>query len=288
MSADQIIIARHLEHMRQRGLSPYTIYQRGGHLARLAAAIAPVPLLDATPGMLARWRAGLRVGEDGIRNYVGAARRFYDWALDEGLAGDNPAARLPVPRPSRRLPRPMAEDALFAAVAAAPGRIRPWLVLAAWEGLRAKEIALLRRENVLDGAREPALFIARGATKGRRERLIPLSAFVLEELLDYGLPRSGWVFRRSDGRAGPNTPQLVSKLSGEHLRACGISGTLHMCRHRFATEAYRHGHDLRVVQELLGHASPQSTAGYAQYDRADAAAAVASLPAPGRLRAVAS
>jgi integrase len=43
-----------------------------------------------------------------------------------------------------------------------------------------------------------------------------------------------------------------------------------------------------IYQELLGHASPQSTAGYAQYDRADAAAAVASLPAPGRLRAVAS
>src|SRR5260370_914737 len=79
---------------------------------------------------------------------------------------------------------------LFDALDGAPPRIRRWLVLAGWAGLRAVEIALLRRECVLDAAVQPVLLIAADATKGPNERLVPMSAFVLGELCDYGLPAS--------------------------------------------------------------------------------------------------
>ncbi len=60
-----------------------------------------------------------------------------------------------------------------------------------------------------------------------------------------------------------------------------IAATLHQLRHRFATAAYQAaGGDLRLVQELLGHRSPVTTAGYAAYDQAAAAAAVEAIPAP--------
>jgi integrase/recombinase XerC len=282
--ADDLAIARHLEHLRLRGRAPGTIYQRRRALARLAAAL-PVPLLDATAGMLTEWRAGLTVGDLAVAHYVSHAREFYAWGLAAGLVDANPVDGLPVPPVGRRLPRPIGEESLFAAITSASDRIRPWLVLAAWAGLRAKEIACLCRHNVLDTARPPGLLIVREATKGRTERFVPLSAFVLGELLPC-LPASGWVFRRRDGRPGPNRPWRISKLANDHLHGCGIPETLHQLRHRFATQAYAVGHDLRVVQELLGHQYAESSAGYAAINCADAVAAVEAIPAPRHLRAV--
>ena len=94
------------------------------------------------------------------------------------------------------------------------------------------------------------------------------------------------MFRRHDGQSGPNTPHTVSRLSNEHLHACGLPATLHQLRHRFGTETYRYKRDLRMVQDLLGHADPATTAGYAAYLNVDAAAAVEHLPSPRHPRAV--
>jgi integrase len=184
------------------------------------------------------------------------------------------------------VPRPVSEEELAAALACASPRVRPWLVLAGWAGLRAVEIARLRRDRILDTAPQPALLIARGATKGRRERLIPASSFVLDELRLAGLPRNGYAFPRHDGAAGPNQPWLISHLANACLREAGSAATLHALRHRFATQLYQATRDIRLVQELLGHSSPSVTAVYAAYDQDGAAAAVEALAAPGRLRAV--
>jgi integrase len=208
--------------------------------------------------------------------------------VKEGLIAENPADALPVPRLARRVPRPVSEQDLMEALAAAPRRIRCWLVLAAWCGLRTKEVALLRVENILVTASPPVLIVAADATKGRTERVVPLSAFVLAELAAARLPASGYAFRRMDGRPGPNEPWRVSQLANKHLHECGVQSTLHALRHRFGTETYRASRDLRAVQELLGHASPSTTAAYAAYDRPLARAAVDALPVPERLRIVAS
>lgn len=275
------ILERHLQSMRLRGLAEdTTIYERGRALRRLARAL-PVPVLDADAAQLLAWRAGLDVAPGSIGAYVGHVREFYSWAVSAGLRQDSPAAGLPVPKLRRRLPRPVGEDDLMAAVGNAPPRIRLWLVLAAWCGLRAKEIALLRVENILLTASPPVLLVAADATKGSGERAIPLSPFAVAEIGAAGLPRTGHAFRRCDGRKGPNTPNLVSKLSNEHLHACGIGDTIHSLRHRFGTMAYRASRDLRLVQELLGHADPATTAGYAAYDKPRAVAVVAALPVPG-------
>jgi integrase len=100
------------------------------------------------------------------------------------------------------------------------------------------------------------------------------------------MPHSGWVFRRADGRPGPNSPAVVSKVANTHLRDCGTDATLHQLRHRFASALYAQTQDLRLVQEMLGHASPETTAGYAAWNRTGASEAVNLLPAPQRLAAV--
>ena len=274
-------VGKHLRWMTLAGLAEGTVAARRRALTRLQAGL-PCPLLAAGPAELMAWREGMRLAPVSVKTYVSHVRQFYAWALAEGLIKVNPVERVPVPKVGRRLPRPIGEADLLRALAAAPPRIRAWLVLAAWAGLRAKEIALLRRENILDTGRRPAIRIAGDATKGRRERIVPMSVFVRAELRRLDLPPRGWVFRRLDGRLGPNQPWRVSALANQFLHAHGIPETLHQLRHRFGTMAYQAGgRDLRAVQELMGHADPATTAGYAAYDQVQAAAAVEAIPAPG-------
>jgi len=261
---------------------------RPGSRSSVEEQASSITLLRATARDLAAWRAALTVGDDAVVAYVSHVKSFYGWAVKEGLIAVNPAASLPVPRLGRRIPRPIAEDDLMDALATAPRRIRLMIVLAGWGGLRAKEIAYLKRENVLDTVTPPVLLVARDATKGRRERVIPLSSFVLEEIRLARLPASGHVFRRMDGRPGPNEPWRVSQLCNRHLHRHGIAASLHQLRHRYGTQFYRaSGRDLRLTQEALGHARPETTAGYTLTDSPEAAAAAEGLPVPVRLRKVA-
>jgi integrase len=136
------------------------------------------------------------------------------------------------------------------------------LVLAGWEGLRAMELAGLDRADVLDLAVPPVMLI-RG--KGGRERVVPLSPIVLAELDRYGLPRDGPVFPRRDGQPGTNSATRISNIVSTYLHEAGLPFTLHQCRHRFGTEMYRNSRDLRMVQEMMGHAGPTTTSGYVAF-----------------------
>jgi len=277
-------LEQHIAYLRQKGLSETTIVNRIYIVTRLRDEVG-FNLFQATDRDLCEWRAGLDLSTESINNYVWHVRSFYEWARIARKVRKNPAAGIPVPRRGRRLPRPIGDPALLEALAAADYPVRQMLVLAGWAGLRAKEIALLRRQNVLDRQRPPVLLIATDATKGRRERTIPMSEFVLAELLPV-LPAAGYVFRRADGQPGPNRPGRVSQLCNDHLHDSGVPESLHQLRHRFGTGTYQGSKDLRLVQELMGHASPVTTAGYAAYDNASAIVAVDALPAPRRLRKV--
>ncbi len=278
MSVPAPVLASHLEYLRQLGRAEGSIYARRRALARMGILIG-VPLLEASRSDLARWRAGLDVTGNTVRSYVAHARCFYRWAAAEQLVGSDPTAGLLVPRKIRGLPRPIAERDLLAALATAPGRIRGMLVLAGWAGFRACEIAFLRRDRVLDHATPPVLVVAADATKGGQAHIVPASQFVVAELRAAGLPRAGYVFRRRDGRPGPNTPAKISHLANEHL--IQWDATLHMLRHRFLTALYQDTLDLRLTQEYAGHADPASTAIYTAFASARGVAGPR-LPAAAR------
>jgi integrase/recombinase XerC len=277
-------LSRHLEYLRSRELSDTTIYKRRRALIRLREEIGH-SLFEVTPAELAAWRAALldRIAAESAAAEIWHVKDFYAWAVATRKMRTDPARGLRYPRLGRRIPRPISDDKLMRALIAAPYPIRPMLVLAGWAGLRCKEIALLRRVNVLESARPPVLLIAGDATKGRNERVVPMSDFVLAELVPH-LPASGWVFRRADGQPGPNRPWRISHIVNTFLHEAGIEETAHQLRHRFGTAAYQASRDIRVVQELMGHVSPTTTAGYAAYSNADALAAVQALPMPRRFR----
>ena len=144
-------LERHLRHLYLSGRSPGTIYQRRRLLIR-TARVLPVPLTEVTRGHLADWRDSLTVSRTRRRRMSPTSASSTPGSRPKACATTTPPSRLPVPHVPRGLPRPIAEDALLTAVAAAPPRVRPWLVLAGWAGLRAREIAFLRRENILDTA----------------------------------------------------------------------------------------------------------------------------------------
>jgi site-specific recombinase XerD len=253
----------HLEWLRLRGLRQSTITTRRNRLRHLQRALGTDDLLAVTPEQLHDWQAALRLTPAAHAAYVSNVQQFYAWALDEGLIGTDPARKLIKPKVPRRLPRPIAEDDLAFAVAAASVRVRPWLVLAGWAGLRAQEIAYLERAEVRETDRPPHLIVIDG--KGGRQRVVPLHPRVEAALRP--MPAAGFLFLRRDGQPGPNAPWMVSHLANEHLHELGIDATLHQIRHRFGTRLHAACHDLRVVQEVMGHSSPSTTAGYVEYSR---------------------
>ena len=272
---------RYLDELSAAGLRPAT--RRSAHysIGRFARAL-PVDPFDATPTDVRNWWLGLhlRLAPTTTRSEMAEVVRFYRWAADAGHVTVDPTAGLRRPRIPRLIPRPISEADLTHAVAHAPDRIRPWLVLAACQGLRDMEIAGLQRRDVLDTAAVPTLLV-RG--KGGHERVLPLSACTLAELAP-ALPSGGWVFRRPRGRAGmAYTPQQISLYGNRFLHSVGVAATMHQLRHRFATVTYAACRDLRVVQELMGHRDPATTAIYTKWSPACAVDAVtaAALPQPG-------
>lgn len=264
-----------------------TIRARRGALRRAQAITAPVPLADAAIEDLIRWRLTLTGRADSyVLAQVSHIRCFFGWLADQEYRDDNPSVRLPVPRKRELLPHPIGEAELLDVLDSAPPRIRLWVVLAAWCGLRACEIALLRRRCIRDTVASPHILVATDATKGVRERVIPLTnQFVIAEIRAARLPVTGWCFPRLDGQAGPVSPHRVSNLCNELIHGLGYPETLHTLRARAATIMLRETKNVRVVQQFLGHSRLDTTAIYTLVQNDELAAAAAAIPAPRRLRA---
>ncbi len=255
-------LANFAAYMRLRGLREATIRSRTYTLRRLEARLRPAGLLDATRSGLEAWQAAQHMSSASLRTRTTQVRAFYVWALRTELITSDPSARLVMPKVPRTLPRPISEEDLALALACASTRIRPWLVLAGWCGLRAGEIARLQRQDVLDQASPPVLVVRNG--KGGKDRAVPLPRVVIDELHRARMPSRGPLFGRADGQHGTPTAQRVSAAVALHMDTIGVEATCHSLRHRYATLAYQITRDLLLVQNLLGHADPAQTAGYAQ------------------------
>lgn len=269
------VITMYLLWITERGCTGQTLARYGGVLNRLAYWLAvnhDTELLSATSDQLKAWRSALNVERSSVAVAVSAAKAFYQWATNLELLERNPAWNIPAPKLARRRPRPISDDNLLMAIEAAPPRERLWLDLGAYEGLRCLEIAALRRDDIYDSDPEPHMIVM---GKGEKERVVPLSPYVWSELQWHGLPVRGVIFRRPDGL--PYTANYISKIMNEYLDSMGISDRFHSTRHRFATHATRAHPNIRVPQDVLGHANPATTAIYSAVSSSDAYAMVAAV-----------
>jgi integrase/recombinase XerD len=238
-------------------------------------------LLEAMPADLQRhlaWQVESRHAKPRTTSrLVSSLKRFYQFALREGLRGDDPAQDLDSPRIPRSLPKSLSEaevEALLAApdVAAAQGlRDRAMLETLYASGLRVSELVGLKTVQVsLD------MGVVRVLGKGAKERLTPLGEEAVAWIERYqrtarpqllGARKSEALFVTA--RGAPMTRQAFWGLIKRYALAAGMARAVspHTLRHAFATHLINHGADLRVVQLLLGHADISTTQIYTHVAR---------------------
>lgn len=251
-------------YMRASGLSPNTVQLREYHLGRVAASLGVSPWrVDAEA--LTRWLGAQDWKASTLRSYRGSLRAFYAWGVRTGrCAAPSPAELLPSVRVPRGRPRPVPEDAFRLALRVADKRARLAIMLAGVCGLRRGEVAQARRDDL-----EPDLvgWSLRVVGKGGHVRLVPVPEGLAAEIL---ARPEGWLFPSSQG--GHLTPHHLGKEVSKWLPE---GHATHGLRHRCGTMTLRaSGGNLRVVQEILGHAHVDTTAIYTQVSGDELRAAV--------------
>ncbi|MEV4735575.1 MULTISPECIES: tyrosine-type recombinase/integrase [unclassified Microbacterium] len=266
-------------------LEAFADYQRSGNRAvrtirtresilRAFAARQETDLLTATVFHMRR-----DVGREEIAPSSRATTRatflaFYTFVHDEGLRADNPALRLPVVKVPPHRPRPYTQEQIDRLLSTgAYKRTRAMILLAAYQGLRASEIAAVHSDDVdLESGTLKVL------GKGGRTDYLPLHE-IIRDLAP--TMREGWWFPARAGREGHIKGQSVSDLLTDARNRAGIVDkqlTGHSLRHSFGTELVRGGANIRAVQELMRHASLAHTQRYTQVLDEDRREALEVLP----------
>lgn len=268
----------------------YLRVERGLAGKTLAAYRADLRLFALAAPRIDRWAEGPEVAREYLaslarpprpvrptthRRKAAVVRAFYRFAFSEELIALDIASLLDLPRQSRRLPDTLdlgQVEALLDAPDARDAhgvRDRALLELLYASGLRVSEALNLDLEQLsLEGG------FVRVVGKGDRERLVPVGDVALEALVRYlDEVRPGWL-RPGAPRGGDESDAVFVSPRGRRMsrmdawrairRAALRAGldervTPHTLRHSFATHLLEGGADLRVVQELLGHASITTT-----------------------------
>lgn len=205
-------------------------------------------------------------------------RRYYLWALRQGVISRDPCLSLRAAKQAARFPKTLSEsqvDALLQAPVHQEDRglrDRAMLEILYATGLRVSELVELA---VLDVSLTEGV-VRVNAGKGGKDRLVPLGQEAMhwiERYLETARP-SLLGPRRSDalfvtGRGGAMTRQSFWLIVKKYALRADIHAPLspHVLRHAFATHLLNHGADLRVVQMLLGHADISTTQIYTHVAR---------------------
>lgn len=205
--------------------------------------------------------------------YRSHLRAFYAWMVESGRREDDPAVKLPALKPGRGLPHPLTPSEVQAVIdACSDGRAswtRAYVILAAFAGLRAHEIAKIRGEHF----RGDELVIY---GKGDVTSTVPATP-VLKRLAAQ-MPASGYWFP-TNSASGHVHRCSVSTAIQRAFRRAGVVAVPHALRHHYCTQVLRAtGGDLRTTQRLARHASPATTAIYTQVLDETATRAAASIP----------
>lgn len=177
------------------------------------------------------------------RSFRSALRLFYRWGLEAGYVETDPAATLPTIKVPIGLPRPAPDDVVDTGLRHPDELVRMAVWVMALTGIRRAECAELNKDWLIYDLRGWSLRIV---GKGGRIRDVPIDGGMAQALLS---SPSHWAFPgQIDGHISAT---WLGKLIS---RALPGKWTAHTLRHRFGTLIYRETHDIRTVQELLGHA----------------------------------
>jgi integrase/recombinase XerD len=237
-------------------------------------------LVDATHGELLgylahRFAVGARPSSSA--RSLSSLKRFYQYALRQGMIAVDPTLNVDAPKRARALPKTLTEEEVERLLGAPSAddalgvRDKTMLELLYATGLRVSELVSLRL-----GQLSQDMGVVRILGKGSKERLVPVGEVALDWARKYaGDARTALLGERlSDAlfvtsRGAAMTRQAFWHLIKRYALRAGISKPIspHTLRHAFATHLLNHGADLRVVQMLLGHADISTTQIYTHVAR---------------------
>ncbi len=284
MRIDRAVTA-YLRHVSiERGLSEHTVaaYRRdlGDYVAWLTEQ-GVLDTTDVTPDVVGRFVADRAAASpppaaSSLARLQSSVRGLHRHLAREGIEDEDVSARLRPPKAARRLPQALTIDQVEQLLAAPSGedpiglRDRALLELMYATGARVSEVVTLDVDDLAGaGGGDGAGDIVRLRGKGDKERIVPVGSFA-RDAVDAYLTR----VRPELSLRGRATPRLFLGARGAPLsrqsawlviRAAaenaGIAAHVspHTLRHSFATHLLQGGADVRVVQELLGHASVATT-----------------------------
>jgi integrase/recombinase XerD len=277
-------IQRFLDHLLvERGLSGHTIAAYRRDLARYVDGLRRAGVHDARDVTdrhvsahiatisASRYGDGKTYRASSVVRALSSIRAFHRFLVREGELERDPTAGVVRPKLPTRLPRPLSVEDVMRLLAQPDGtaagmRDRAVLETLYGGGLRISELVQLDVDDV--DLEEGSV---RVLGKGGKEREVPLgryacdavSAYLTRVRPDLARPRSRSALFLNL-RGGRLTRQGCTLILDKHARAAGIEKTVspHVLRHSFATHLLEGGADVRVVQELLGHASVATTQVY--------------------------
>src|ERR1051325_5639616 len=208
-----------------------------------------------------------------IARKLAGLKGFFRYAIAQGWVEKDPMELIGTPKQEKPLPSFLSVDDVFRLLSglttqnSLDTRDRAILEVFYSTGIRVSELVGLDW-----GDMDFDLGIVRVVGKGAKERIVPIGAVAIQALHDYSLEqRSKWkasckgqtpVFLNY--RGGRITTRSVGRIVEKYLRKAGIPVKMgpHGLRHTFATHLLNSGADLRVIQEMLGHASLSTTQRY--------------------------
>jgi integrase/recombinase XerC len=259
----------------ERGVSAHTVRAYRKDLEEFSAYAASKPkdidLIDIRGFIAAQINKGLN--KITVSRRLSSIRSFFKYLHREGYITANPAKLVSNPKIPKMLPRYLSVDDVFSLIERPEGigfitvRDRAILELLYSSGLRVSELSGL---NVDDLNIRESLVKVRG--KGKKERIVPVGSKAVDAVKSYLVER---MLRRSRDKAlflnrtGTRlTDRGVRRIVVKYARASAMTGHVgpHVLRHSFASHLLQGGADLRVIQELLGHASLSTTQKYTHLD----------------------
>lgn len=260
---------------RAQGLSDRTITERHATM-RALFAMTETDVITLQPLHIIAYCARREISPATRASYHATIRAFCLWAQRVKIRPDNPALETPVPKRPKSEPRPIAGAHLGAMLGAVNrSRTRTYILLAALAGLRVHEIAKIRGEDF-----DRAAWSLTVTGKGGKTALLPVHDVLRLEVDRY--PAHGVWFPTYVPHTGRQhiEAHAVSRAIRDVMRRAGVPGTPHALRHWYGTELLDKGSDLRVVQELMRHESPATTAGYTRVNFSARVTGIQSLELP--------
>lgn len=259
----------------ERGVSKHTLRAYKKDLEAFSefikAELISIEQVDIRGFVSEQINSGLK--KSTVSRRLASVRSFFGFLHREGFVKANPAKLVNSPKLPKTLPNFLTVDDVFSLVKQPEGigfyhlRDRAILELLYSSGLRVSELSALNTDSL--DTRE-GLVKVQG--KGKKERIVPVGSKALTALKSYIIERV--ILKKKDtalflNRTGTRlTDRGIRRIVVKHARAILIDGKIgpHTLRHTFASHLLQGGADLRVIQELLGHASLSTTQKYTHLD----------------------